>query len=55
MSDEFDILIKNATIVDGTGAPPYEGAVAVKGDRIAAVGRLGGQLVWIVNYRAPEL
>jgi len=44
MSDEFDVLIKNATIVDGTGAPPYKGAVAVKGDRIAAVGRLEGDL-----------
>jgi len=44
MSDEFDILIKNATIVDGTGAPSFKGAVAVKGDRIAAVGRLEGDL-----------
>jgi len=44
MSDEFDVLIKNATIVDGTGVPPYKGAVAVKGDRIAAVGRLEGDL-----------
>jgi len=44
MSDEFDVLIKNATIVDGTGAPPYKGAVAIKGDRVAAVGRLEGDL-----------
>jgi N-acyl-D-aspartate/D-glutamate deacylase len=44
MSDDFDILIKNATIVDGTGEPPYKGAVAVKGERIAAVGRLEGDL-----------
>ena len=44
MLDEFDVLIKNATIVDGTGAPPYKGAIAVKGDRIAAVGRLEGDL-----------
>jgi N-acyl-D-amino-acid deacylase len=44
MSDDFDILIKNATIVDGTGDAPYKGAVAVKGERIAAVGRLEGDL-----------
>jgi N-acyl-D-aspartate/D-glutamate deacylase len=44
MSDEFDVLIKNATIVDGTGASPYKGAVAIKGDRVADVGRLEGDL-----------
>lgn len=37
MSDEYDVLIKNGTLVDGTGAPAYHGTVAVKGDRIAAV------------------
>jgi len=44
MSDENDILIKNATVVDGTGAPSYKGAVAVKGERIAAVGKVEGDL-----------
>lgn len=44
MSDDFDILIKNATIVDGTGEPSFKGVVAVKGDRIEAVGRLEGDL-----------
>jgi N-acyl-D-amino-acid deacylase len=44
MSDEFDILIKNATIVDGTGAPSYKGAIAVRDERIVAVGRLEGDL-----------
>lgn len=33
-----DLVIRNATIVDGTGASPVEGDVAVDGDRIAAVG-----------------
>ena len=44
MPDELDILIKNATIVDGTGAPSYRGAVAIKGERIAAVGKVEGDL-----------
>lgn len=35
-----DILFTNARIVDGTGAPWVRGDVAVKGNRIAAVGRL---------------
>ena len=39
---EFELLIKNGTIVDGTGSPAFAGDVAVTGDRIAAVGRLEG-------------
>ncbi len=44
MSDELDILVKNASIVDGTGSPAFKGAVAVKGERIAAVGKVEGDL-----------
>ena len=38
----YDLLIHNAEIVDGTRAPAYRGDVAVQGDRIAAIGALGG-------------
>ncbi len=34
-----DLVIENARVYDGTGAPPIEGAVAVTGDKIAAVGK----------------
>jgi N-acyl-D-amino-acid deacylase len=33
----FDLLIKNARIVDGTGSPWYRGDVAVRGDTIARI------------------
>ena len=36
----MDILIKNGLIVDGTGAKPFYGDIAVARDRIAAIGRL---------------
>lgn len=36
----FDVLIKNARIVDGTGVPWYRGDVAVRDDRIVAVGKI---------------
>lgn len=34
----WDLLVTNARVVDGTGAPWYRGMVAVRGDRIAYVG-----------------
>src|SRR5438128_141675 len=37
----FDVLISNGRIVDGTGLPWFRGDVAIAGERIAAVGRLG--------------
>lgn len=37
-----DLLIRGATLVDGSGAPRRRADVAVDGDRIAAVGDLGG-------------
>ena len=40
-SPEHDLIIRNGTIVDGTGAPGYVGDLAIDGDRIAAVGDLG--------------
>lgn len=42
MNEHFDLLIRNATIVDGTRAPRYAGDVGVRGDRIAQIGHLNG-------------
>jgi N-acyl-D-amino-acid deacylase len=37
-----DTIIRNGTVIDGSGAPRAPGDVAIAGDRIAAVGRLDG-------------
>lgn len=37
---EYDLVIRGARIVDGTGLPAYSGAIAVHDGRIAAVGFL---------------
>jgi N-acyl-D-amino-acid deacylase len=36
----FDILITGGRIIDGTGAPWFQGDVGIRGDRIAAIGDL---------------
>ncbi|NNK48262.1 MAG: D-aminoacylase, partial [Gemmatimonadetes bacterium] len=38
---EYDVVIRDGTIYDGSGAEPYRGDVAIQGDSIAAVGNLG--------------
>ena len=37
-----DLIIRNGTIVDGSGAEPYLGDVAIDGDRIVEVGKVEG-------------
>jgi len=38
----YDLLIKNGTVVDGTGAPPRHADVAVAAGKIAEIGKIGG-------------
>jgi dihydroorotase/N-acyl-D-amino-acid deacylase len=37
----FDVLIKNGRIFDGSGNPWYSADIGIRGDRIAAIGKLG--------------
>ena len=39
----YDLVIRDALIVDGTGAEPARGGVAIEGDRIVAVGGVEGE------------
>jgi N-acyl-D-aspartate/D-glutamate deacylase len=36
------MIIRNGTIVDGSGGEPFRGDLAIEGDRIAAIGRVDG-------------
>ncbi len=38
--EPYDVVIRGGKIVDGTGNPWFEGDIAIRGDRIAAMGRI---------------
>jgi len=40
---DFDILIVNGTIVDGSGKPGFQGDIGISGDTIVAIGDLSGK------------
>lgn len=44
---KFDLIIRNATVIDGSGAPAIEGDVALAAGRIASVGTPSG--AWAVD------
>lgn len=47
----YDVIIKGGTIYDGSGGAPYVGDVAIKGDRIAAVGTVKGSAAKTVDAK----
>ena len=38
LQKHYDVVIRNATIYDGSGGAPYAGGVAIRGEKIVAVG-----------------
>jgi N-acyl-D-amino-acid deacylase len=45
----FDLIIRGARIIDGTGAPAFEGDVAISGGKIAGVGQAGGDARRVID------
>ena len=39
---DYDLIIKNGRVIDGSGRPAFNADVAIKGDRIARIGNLSG-------------
>jgi N-acyl-D-amino-acid deacylase len=48
-SEKFDMIIKNTNIVDGTGRAQFRGDIAIKGERIAAVGKVRGEAITVID------
>ena len=42
METRFSLIIKNATLVDGTGSPAIQSDLAIAGDKIVSLGKLDG-------------
>src|SRR5689334_22738359 len=53
--NKWDLVIRSASIYDGSGAPPIEGDVAIKGDRIGAVGVVTGTSLREIDARGRAL
>ena len=45
----YDLLVKNGTVVDGTGSPRRVADVAIKGDSIAEIGKIRDGAVKIID------
>ena len=45
----YDLLIKNGTVIDGTGAPRRQADVAVKNGKIAEIGRIGDGAAKVID------
>lgn len=41
-AQDFDILIRDGRVLDGSGNPDFRGDIGIRGDRIVAIGRLDG-------------
>ena len=40
---EYDLVLRHATLYDGSGKPAIQGDLAIRGDRIAALGKVHGR------------
>ncbi|MGO9058667.1 MAG: N-acyl-D-amino-acid deacylase family protein [Candidatus Binataceae bacterium] len=45
----YDLLIRNGTVVDGTGAPSYRADVAIAGGTIAQIGRIDESAAKVID------
>ena len=51
----LDLIIKNASILDGTGAPAFAGDVAVKDGKIVAVGKVEDEATRVIDAKGLTL
>jgi N-acyl-D-amino-acid deacylase len=47
--EKYDVIIKNTRIVDGTGSAHYKGDIAIKGEKIVAIGKVKGDAQTVLD------
>lgn len=47
--EEYDVIIKNTKIVDGTGTAFYMGDIAIKGEKIATIGKIRNEAPTVID------
>jgi len=55
MATPYDIVIRNASILDGSGAPAFEASVGLRGDRLARVGDIAERGATELDARGMSL
>lgn len=48
-SEPYDLIIRRARVVDGTGLPAYVADVGIRGDRIAKIGRIESKAARVID------
>ena len=43
MSAQYETIIKNTSIIDGTGKKAFKGDIGIKNERIIVVGNINGK------------
>src|SRR6059036_846980 len=46
---DYDVLIKNGLVADGSGMPAYQADVVIAGGRIVAIGKVDGRAGEVVD------
>jgi N-acyl-D-aspartate/D-glutamate deacylase len=49
MPEEFDLLVRDGTLIDGTGAPARRGDLGIRGGRITAIGDVRGAAPRVID------
>jgi len=52
---DFDLILRGAKVVDGTGIPAYVADVGIQGERIAKIGRIDGEAARVIDAKGLVL
>jgi len=49
MNESYDVLIKDTSIVDGTGKAAFKGSIGIKGEKVTAMGDVAGNAINVID------